>query len=98
MWGCRCEQEVWALAGLQVEEDLGFIPGSMSSRRVGAGSFITFPAAAQHNPRAKAHESLPPVHFPILHSAYNPGREPDKKRDNMKEAEDQRQSMERRTK
>lgn len=98
MWGCRCEQEVWAVAGLQVEEDLGFIPGSMSSRRVGAGSFITFPAAAQHNPRAKAHESLPPAHFPILHSAYNPGREPEKKRDNMKEAEDQRQSMEQRTK
>lgn len=98
MWGCRCEQEVWALAGLQAEEYLGFIPGSMSSRRVSAGSFISFPAAAQHNPRAKAHESLPSVHLPILHSAYFPGREPDKKRDNMKETEDQRQSMEQRTK
>lgn len=97
MWGCRCEQEVWALAGLQVKEVLGFIPGSMSSRRVGAGSFITFPAAAQHNPSTKAHESLPPVHFSVLHSVYYPGREPDKKRDDMKEAEDQRQSMEQMT-
>lgn len=96
--GRWCEQEVWALAGLQVEEDLGFIPGSLSSRRVGAGSFITFPVAAQRNPRAKAHERLPPVHFPMLHSAYYTGREPDKKRDNMKEDEDQRQSMEKRTK
>lgn len=52
MWGCRCEREVWALAGLQVEADLGFIPGSTSSRRVGAGSFMTFPAAAQHNPES----------------------------------------------
>lgn len=77
MWGCRCEREVWALAGLQVEADLGFIPGSMSSRRVGAGSFMTFPAPAQHNPGAEAHESLPPVHFPIFHSAYYAGREPD---------------------
>lgn len=66
----------------------------MSSRRVGTRSFITFPAAAQPNPRAEALESLPPVHFPILHSAYYAGREPDKKRDDMKEAEDQRQSME----
>lgn len=53
MWGCRCNQEAWALAGLQVEEDPGFIPGSMSSRRVGAGSFTTVPATAQYNPRAK---------------------------------------------
>lgn len=35
------------MAGLQVEEDLGFIPGSMSSSSRGAGSFMTFPAAAQ---------------------------------------------------
>lgn len=53
MWGCRCNQEARALAGLQVEEDPGFIPGSMSSRRVGAGSFTTVPATAQYNPRAK---------------------------------------------
>lgn len=89
---------MWALAGLQAGDILGFIPRSMRSRGVGASSFITFPAAAQHKPRAEAHESLPPVHLPTSHSAYYAGREPDKKRNNMKEAEDQRQPMEQRTK
>lgn len=51
--------------------------------------------SSDNNPRATGHESPPSMH---LHPAYYPGREPDKKRDNTKEVEDQRQSVEQRTK